>query len=382
MELKSRKGVWQAICYYIDPKTGESIRVPKSTRIKDDGTKASEDIARIEGHTIQKLISLGKNRPKEQITLKHAFEERIKDLETANKPQSTIDRTLYSAAAIFDLIPESTNINDKETITKTFLRNYAHNRMVEQKASGETVKRELADMAAAFKSVGVPFPEKPKLPKRVPRERWLRPQECTALLNELAPRRAKAVMLALQTGARKSEVFDTVWLRSQLALIQGTKTPSSRRTMPLTAIAEAILQEGQLEPWTNAGRDLKAAAKRAKLGPVSWNTLRRTFASQLILAGVSTTHVQRLLGHTTSRMVDEIYARLKEGELFQSSVEMLPSYSHGIQALSSDNTTVVVQMHALKLSTNYTCACQGDHARACAKYVPNQHVPLGLSMDK
>ncbi len=73
---------------------------------------------------------------------------------------------------------------------------------------------------------------------------------------------------------------------------------------------------GKLVPgWGKVNRDLKAACKRAGIDAVSPNDLRRTFASWLLQAGVTSSVVAALLGHTTTTLVDLTYGRLDQGTL-------------------------------------------------------------------
>ena len=81
--------------------------------------------------------------------------------------------------------------------------------------------------------------------------------------------------------------------------------------------------------WSNMRRDLRdAVARVAQTGVplpiVSPNDLRRTAGSWLRAAGIATDHVAKVMGHSTSRMVELVYGHLTSGELtrlMQSAVE-------------------------------------------------------------
>src|SRR5215813_6254842 len=76
--------------------------------------------------------------------------------------------------------------------------------------------------------------------------------------------------------------------------------------------------------WHNVRRDLTIACQRAGIRPVSPNDLRRTFASWLKQRGVDSMVVPRLLGHTTSRMVELVYGHLNDSTLIDA-VSALPA---------------------------------------------------------
>lgn len=141
---------------------------------------------------------------------------------------------------------------------------------------------------------------------------------------QLASRRLW-VLLAAFAGCRASEVEGLTWDRVDLKggwlLVAGTKTRGSRRRVPLASQLAAALQaaheaQGEpaagpvVQPWGNSRRDLAAACRRAGIGQASANDLRRTFASWLKQRGVDSMTVARLMGHTTSRMVELVYGHL------------------------------------------------------------------------
>ena len=154
-------------------------------------------------------------------------------------------------------------------------------------------------------------------PEYEPRKTALSVEEIARLLGELGTFRGQPVAFALMTGARRSEVFaaqaediDTTTWRVR---IRGTKTEDSARTIPIPKLMTSLLvwvpPGPPFAPWPNARRDIIAACKRAKVPEVTWNDLRRTFASRLVQAGVPPHIVAKLLGHRTTAMVDKVYGR-------------------------------------------------------------------------
>jgi integrase len=78
-----------------------------------------------------------------------------------------------------------------------------------------------------------------------------------------------------------------------------------------------------VEPWRNVGRDLPAACARAGVPRCTPNDLRRTFASWLVQGGAPLMVVSRLLGHSSTRMVDLVYGQLDEATLL-GAIARLP----------------------------------------------------------
>lgn len=166
-----------------------------------------------------------------------------------------------------------------------------------------------------------------------PRDRYLTAEQAAALLAELAPGRRLWVCVAAWAGLRLSEVeglrwtdvdFDTAVLR-----VRGNKTDGSFRIVGLAPDLLALLRDRRavagpiVQPWPNVRRDLAVACARAGVPRVTPNDLRRTFASWLVQAGESNFVVSKLLGHSTTKMVDLVYGQLNTATL-RSSVAKLP----------------------------------------------------------
>ena len=81
-------------------------------------------------------------------------------------------------------------------------------------------------------------------------------------------------------------------------------------TTPIQPIRFAILCMVSSFLWPNVRRDLAVACRHAGIPRVSPNDLRRTFASWLKQRGVDSMVVARLLGHSSTAMVERVYGRL------------------------------------------------------------------------
>ncbi len=161
-----------------------------------------------------------------------------------------------------------------------------------------------------------------------PRERFLAPMELVALVNALPRGRAAHVVFIVCTGARWSESVraqrsDVV---GHMVHIRGTKTKRAAGIVPVpptmrNALAWALANsrddfEGLLfHSWGNVRRDLAVACRAIGVEPVTPNDLRRTFATWLAVSGVNTDLVGKMLRHTTSRMAELCYGRIKAGDL-------------------------------------------------------------------
>ncbi len=153
-------------------------------------------------------------------------------------------------------------------------------------------------------------------PEYNPRETALTWPQVAALLGALTLGRKQPVAFALMTGARRSEVFaaqpgdlDT---KAWTVRIRGTKTEAAAATIPIPSLMRHLAVHAEPLPfaaWPNVRRDLAVACKSLGIPRVTWNDLRRTFASLLVQSGVAPHLVAKLLRHKTTTMVDRVYGR-------------------------------------------------------------------------
>ena len=122
---------------------------------------------------------------------------------------------------------------------------------------------------------------------------------------------------------------DIDW-RARRIHLRGTKTKAADRFVPLHAALAEVLsplrgpgEELVAGRWHNVRRDLALACVNAQVERVSPNDLRRTFASWLKQAECDSMAVAKLLGHTSSRMVELVYGHLNQRSLEQA-VARLP----------------------------------------------------------
>ena len=151
----------------------------------------------------------------------------------------------------------------------------------------------------------------------VPRKRALTREEVVRLLAQLPPHRGALVAICVALGVRLSEAFrllpTDVDLAAGRVFVGGTKTQGSRRWLPILSVYRPLLEGAAgylpLSPWKNVHESLDSACRRAGIEHCSPNDLRRTHSTLLVELGVDRDVVRRLLGHTTSALVDRVYGQ-------------------------------------------------------------------------
>ena len=147
------------------------------------------------------------------------------------------------------------------------------------------------------------------------RLRYLTPEECKSLLDACPSITMRQVLiLALNTGMRKSEILNLTWasvnLRQQYLELPDQKNGECS-TIPLNSAVVDTLREiprrldsdyvftGSIpgEPFADLKRQFAKAIRISKLAGVSFHVLRHTAASLLVMAGVDLTTVMAILRH-------------------------------------------------------------------------------------
>jgi integrase len=112
--------------------------------------------------------------------------------------------------------------------------------------------------------------------------------------------------------------------------VRGSKTAASWRTIPVPEFLRPLVtQMLELAPgglakddplfwlWEDGSmnRDLRIACEKAGIGRVSSNGLRRTFGHALRSHGFDLDTISKLFGHTTAKLVRDVYADVDGDEL-------------------------------------------------------------------
>jgi integrase len=147
------------------------------------------------------------------------------------------------------------------------------------------------------------------------RLRWLTQEEIARLLTACGKSRNRelraAVVLALNTGLRLSELLGLNWIYVDLSRgvvrLEITKS-GHRREVPLNDdsyrafVSLGPKPEGRVFQTRFIKTAYNNAVATAKLDDVNFHTLRHTFASWAVMRGVSLKELQELLGHASLAM--------------------------------------------------------------------------------
>ncbi|MDR3054165.1 MAG: site-specific integrase [Zoogloeaceae bacterium] len=206
-----------------------------------------------------------------------------------------------------------------------------------------TIRRELCLFCAAINFVNVEFDltlpnpvSRLSIPTGEPRVRWITRQEAAKLLHEAEqaacrPHLPIFIRLALNTGCRRGELLNLEWSRvdteHKKILLEAKHTKTrKRRAVPLND--DALRTLTRIKHWqterklntpyvfgyekgkiTTFKTSWKTALQRSGIENFRIHDLRHTFASWLVMEGVSVYVVKDLLGHASVTQT-EIYAHL------------------------------------------------------------------------
>ncbi|MBZ0107860.1 MAG: site-specific integrase [Candidatus Scalindua rubra] len=166
------------------------------------------------------------------------------------------------------------------------------------------------------------------VPENNRRLRFLSIEECQRLIacchKDLKP----IVIVALNTGMRRGEIFGLKWeqvdLKHGFILLDVTKN-GERREIPINTTLEYLFKEiphsvesvyvfaGKTgKPLTDIKTGFHTALRKAGISDFRFHDLRHTFSSQLVMAGIDLTSVKELLGHKSLTMTMR-YSHLSPG---------------------------------------------------------------------
>jgi integrase len=152
--------------------------------------------------------------------------------------------------------------------------------------------------------------------------RQQRGYEAKSDLSGAADHLTPMVLLAMNTGLRRGELFLLSWknlnLSTAMLTVQASTAKSSRtRHVPLNTEALSVLRAWKTAqadtsglvfpgkdggPFDNINRSWNAVRAAAELDDFTFHDLRHHFASRLVMAGVDLNTVRELLGHSDIKM--------------------------------------------------------------------------------
>lgn len=290
---------------YYDPGTHKQVRKPAGTDYKQ--AKALEQQYRSQSHA-------EKTRPKHDCDLGTLLADYL-------APRLT-PRTRATARHLLPLARLSYS-----ELTPGHLRAHIRARQAEG-AAPATINKEITLLSAALNAHAadhnLPRPTALtglKLREPEGKLRWLTPEEYQRLLDHSTGYLRDLIILACHTGLRKSELtglrWDRIdWTRHTLTLEPHETKSQKRRTLPLNPEAADALRrraahatDAHVFPVQDFKKAFTTACRRANLTDVTPHTLRHTFASWLVIAGVPLVEVRDLLGHSTIKLTER-YAHL------------------------------------------------------------------------
>lgn len=183
------------------------------------------------------------------------------------------------------------------------------------------------------------------------RLRYLNDEEIERLLRCCAEHIRPIVVMALNTGMRRGEIFSLKWadvdMKNRTITLRHTKN-NECRGIPINGILYDTLMCMEPGLWDQyvflnkdgkPFRDIKtgfsAALRRAGIRDFRFHDLRHTFASRLVMAGVDIRTVQTLMGHKDIKMTMR-YSHLSDAHL-RDAVSRLENGTNLAQAAPQDS---------------------------------------------
>ncbi len=163
--------------------------------------------------------------------------------------------------------------------------------------------------------------KRPRNPE--PRNRVLNQTEIRKLLsdNSLSLELRQIIIVALETGMRKSEILSIKreHINDNLLHIPITKTKS--RTIPLTKLAQKTLLESHIPYRINVntlGHTWRRLMRKHRLNDVCFHDLRHTALTNLFLKkSLTVPEVMLISGHSDPRILLKTYTNLKAQDLVE-----------------------------------------------------------------
>lgn len=258
--------------------------------------------------------------PKYQNTKLQEFEPRsierwrTKRFNDGRKP-STVNRDLVSLKAALS-----------KAVEWGFIDTHPLSSVKKSKVDDNRVARYLSEVEARQLYNALEVRENRIRTERTSANRWRRERGVELLPDvnamEYADHLRPMVLLSLNTGLRRGELFNLHWpdINSQQKVLtvrgEGAKSGKTRH-IPLNALAINVLQQWRAQAnaandlvfvgktggkFDNVNKSWQEVLRQAKIQKFRWHDLRHTFASWLVMRNVDLNTVRELLGHSDLQM--------------------------------------------------------------------------------
>ncbi|MBI5374181.1 MAG: site-specific integrase [Candidatus Schekmanbacteria bacterium] len=229
-------------------------------------------------------------------------------------------------------------------ITPQMIEKYKAERL--KSVSPATVNRELSCLkhmytkAVEWKVVTASPLKGVKLFKEPPgRLRYLSAQDVEILLKACSNHLKPIVVMALNTGMRKSEILNLKWSQVDLKNRKLSVIKTKNNEVRVIPINETLSKELHIlsknvksqfvfsdefgTPFGDIKKGFAAALRRAKIEDFRFHDLRHTFGSHMVMSGVDLRTVQQIMGHKDIKMTMR-YSHLSP-EYVQDAISRLDS---------------------------------------------------------
>jgi integrase len=175
---------------------------------------------------------------------------------------------------------------------------------------------------------------------KVPRVpiRYLSHEEFRQIFQAEKSKMMRSVFLvALLTGQRLSDICRLQWENVDMShmVLRVRNTKSNRlNVLPLHPMLMEVLHDlgvrraGPLFDKTYTASYVShrflSAARKAKVDDATFHTLRKTFASWLVLQGVELHQIQKLLGHASVTLTERYHAALVASDMHGQVAKLMP----------------------------------------------------------
>lgn len=273
-------------------------------------------------------------RVDERLTLGEFFEREYRDWAAVHKAASTVGREALAVRTWTEIAGDGpmASISRRKAERFRTVRRSTPSVRTKRPPSARSVNHEVGIIsfilgkAVEWEILGInPLAGLKRLPENKKDPRWLTADEVDALMDVLPDRLWAVVVVALNTGLRKSELRRLEWsdvdLRGRVLMVRhkGEEHTKSRkeRVVDLNGVAVETLRLHRVamrkrfgrvpehvfvtEDGTRLGnnllRDLRGVYKDAGIQKANIHTLRHTFGAHAAMAGVPIPTLQKLMGH-------------------------------------------------------------------------------------